>query len=265
MTTFVFRPASPVCRLVFMILVKEVHKKFGKQQVLDGISFEVERGSVTTVMGRSGSGKSVLLRHLIGLERPDSGEIFIDGKNIVGMKPVELNQIRRRCGVLFQEAALFDSLSVMENVAFPVREHLRLSEAEVRELVESKLAEVGMSRHQEKFPSELSGGMRKRVGLARALTLDPDIVLFDEPDSGLDPITKAAIYDLIVKTHRERPVTYVLVSHDIEGALEISNKVMILIDGKIVEQGSPLEVKNSPDPAVRQFLSGSQDGPLTIE
>jgi len=248
-----------------MILVKEVHKSYGKQQVLDGISFDVERGSVTTIMGRSGSGKSVLLRHLIGLERPDRGEIFVEGKNIVGMKPVELNRIRRRCGVLFQEAALFDSLTVTENVAFPVREHLKLSEKEVQDLVEAKLAEVGMNRHKEKFPAELSGGMRKRVGLARALVLDPDIVFFDEPDSGLDPITKAAIYALILKTHQERPVTYVLVSHEMEGVLEISDKVMVLIDGKIVEHGAPQDVRNSSVPSVRQFFSGSSDGPLSID
>jgi phospholipid/cholesterol/gamma-HCH transport system ATP-binding protein len=248
-----------------MILVKEVHKSYGKQKVLDGVSFEVERGSVTTIMGGSGSGKSVLVRQMLGLERPDSGEIIIDGKNIVGMNSAELNQIRRRFGVLFQEAALFDSLTVMENVAFPAREHLKLSKKELRELVENKLAGVGMARHKEKFPAELSGGMRKRVGLARALTLDPDVVFFDEPDSGLDPITKATIYDLILTAHRERTVTYVLVSHDTAGAMEISDKIMILMNGKIVEQGSPLGVKNSTDPAIRQFLSGSLDGPLSLE
>jgi phospholipid/cholesterol/gamma-HCH transport system ATP-binding protein len=248
-----------------MILLEDVHKTYGKQKVLNGVNLRIESGSVTTIMGRSGAGKSVLLRHLIGLEEPDAGRIIIAGENIVGMKTVELNKIRRRCGVLFQDGALFDSLSVRENVAFPIVEHLRLKPSEVDEVVDKKLALVGLSGHADKFPATLSGGMRKRVGLARALALDPDVVFFDEPTSGLDPITKGFIYQLIVATHRSRSMTYVLVSHDVQGALEISDNIMLLIDGKIAAQGTPEEIRASTNPVVRQFISGSLKGPITIE
>jgi len=242
-----------------------VHKQYGDQKVLDGISLEVQDGSVTTIIGRSGGGKSVLMRHLIGLERPDSGAIFVDGQNIVNMKGLELNRMRRRFGVLFQEAALFDSLSVKDNVAFPLREHLKVSETRIAEIVEAKLAEVGMGQHMNKFPGELSGGMKKRVGLARALALDPDVVFFDEPTSGLDPITKGVIFRLIAATHRERMNTYVLVSHDIQGVLRISDEVMMLFNGKISTKGSPEEILNSSDAVIRQFITGSADGPITMD
>ncbi len=248
-----------------MIRLDSVHKQYGDQKVLDGISLEVQDGSVTTIIGRSGGGKSVLMRHLIGLERPDSGAIFVDGQNIVNMKGLELNRMRRRFGVLFQEAALFDSLSVKDNVAFPLREHLKVSETRIAEIVEAKLAEVGMGQHMNKFPGELSGGMKKRVGLARALALDPDVVFFDEPTSGLDPITKGVIFRLIAATHRERMNTYVLVSHDIQGVLRISDEVMMLFNGKISTKGSPEEILNSSDAVIRQFITGSADGPITMD
>lgn len=248
-----------------MIRLEDVHKQYGHQKVLNGVSFEIETGSVTTIMGRSGAGKSILIRHMIGLEQPDSGRIFIDKENIVGMGSRELNKIRRRFGVLFQEGALFDSLSVRDNVAFPLREHLRLSEKQVMEIVHQKLAVVGMTGHEDKFPAALSGGMRKRVGLARALALDPELVFFDEPTSGLDPVTKGVIYRLIKDTHAAGAVTYVLVSHDIAGVLDVSDEVMLLFDGKIAAQGTPEEIRNSADPAVRQFLTGSAEGPLAIE
>jgi phospholipid/cholesterol/gamma-HCH transport system ATP-binding protein len=248
-----------------MIRLDNVHKKYGEQDVLDGISLEIKTGSITTVIGKSGGGKSVLIRHMIGLEQPDSGAIYIEEKDIVKMKATELNRMRRRFGVLFQDAALFDSLSVEDNVAFPVREHLKLSESEIADRVGAKLAEVGMNQHRRKFPGELSGGMKKRVGLARALALEPDIVFFDEPTSGLDPITKGLIYRLIADTHKQRLSTYVLVSHDIRGALEISDEVMMLFKGKISAKGSPEEVLNATDPAIRQFITGSADGPIPIE
>ncbi len=202
---------------------------------------------------------------MIGLETPDSGAIFIDGENIVGMTSKELNRIRRRFGVLFQEAALFDSLSVRDNVAFPIREHMKLPEKKVRELVHEKLRQVGLIGHDDKFPGELSGGMRKRVGLARALALDPDVVLFDEPTTGLDPIMAGVIYDLIEKTHQEREVTYVLVSHDIHGVLKVSHEVMMLFQGKIAVQGTPAEIRHSDDPLIRQFITGSATGPIVID
>jgi phospholipid/cholesterol/gamma-HCH transport system ATP-binding protein len=216
-------------------------------------------------MGRSGAGKSVLMKHMIGLERPDSGRILIDERNIVGMNTPQLNKIRRRFGVLFQDGALFDSLSVKDNVAFPLREHLKVSERQVSDIVHDKLALVGMTGHEDKFPGALSGGMRKRVGLARALALEPDIVFFDEPTSGLDPITKGVIYRLIMDTHARRSTTYVLVSHDIKGILELSDEVMLLFDGKIIVQGTPEEIRNSSDLAVRQFLTGSPEGPMAID
>ncbi|HTY25110.1 MAG TPA: ABC transporter ATP-binding protein [Desulfomonilaceae bacterium] len=248
-----------------MIRLDSVHKQYGDQKVLDGMSLEIQDGSVTTIIGRSGGGKSVLMRHMIGLERPDSGAIYVDGQNIVNMKGLELNRMRRRFGVLFQEAALFDSLSVKDNVAFPLREHLKVSETRIAEIVEAKLAEVGMGQHKNKFPGELSGGMKKRVGLARALALDPDVVFFDEPTSGLDPITKGVIFRLIAATHRERMNTYVLVSHDIQGVLRISDEVMMLFNGKISTKGSPEEILNSSDAVIRQFITGSADGPITMD
>jgi phospholipid/cholesterol/gamma-HCH transport system ATP-binding protein len=248
-----------------MIHVEELYKRYGDQQVLNGVTFDIRTGSVTTLMGLSGSGKSVLMRHMIGLEKPDRGAILVDGENIVGMKPKQLNRIRRRFGVLFQEGALFDSLSVRENVAFPIREHRNLSEITIQEIVVEKLTNVGMSEHQEKFPAELSGGMRKRVGLARALALEPEIVFFDEPTTGLDPITKSAIYRLIEQTHSESSITYVLVSHDVQGVLEVSDEIMLLFDGRIAGRGSPSEIRDSLDPAVKQFMTGSSDGPLSIE
>ncbi|MDQ7784731.1 MAG: ABC transporter ATP-binding protein [Desulfomonilaceae bacterium] len=248
-----------------MIVLEDVHKTYGRQKVLDGISFRIREGSVTTVIGTSGSGKSVLLRQMIGLEKPDSGTILIKGENIVNLSSRELNRIRRHIGVLFQEGALFDSLTVKENVAFPVREHLKLTEKQVQEIVDVRLTQVGLREHQDKLPAELSGGMRKRVGLARALALDPAIVFFDEPTTGLDPITRDVIYRLIEKTHAEDSRTYVLVSHDVGGVLRISDEVMMLRDGKIGWSGTPDEIRSTSDEAVRQFFTGSVNGPIRIE
>jgi phospholipid/cholesterol/gamma-HCH transport system ATP-binding protein len=249
----------------FIIALEDVHKRYGDQPVLNGVSFGIHAGTVTTIMGRSGAGKSVLTRLMIGLEKPDSGAIFIKGHNLVGMRASELNRIRRGFGVLFQEGALFDYLSVKENVAFPMREHLRLREDEIQRIVDDRLEKVGLRNHQSKFPAELSGGMRKRVALARALALDPEIVFFDEPTAGLDPITKAVIYQLIERTHGERSITYLIVSHDVQGALEVSDEVMMLIDGKIALHGAPDQVRESSDPAVRQFVSGTTEGPLKVD
>ena len=249
----------------FIIALEDVYKKFGDQQVLNGVTFGIHAGTVTTIMGRSGAGKSVLIRHMIGLEKPDSGAVFVKGRNIVGMSASELNRLRRGFGVLFQEGALFDYLSVKENVAFPIREHLRLHEDEIQRIVEDRLEKVGLRNHQSKFPAELSGGMRKRVALARALALDPEIVFFDEPTAGLDPVTKAVIYQLIERTHAERSMTYLIVSHDVQGALEVSDQVMMLIDGKIALHGAPDQVRESSNPAVRQFISGATEGPLRAD
>ncbi len=248
-----------------MIQVKQVRKSFGSQVVLDDVNFEIRPGTVTAIIGRSGSGKSVLIRHIIGLDCPDHGEILVDGENICTLGARDVNRVRKRFGILFQDGALFDSLTVEENVAFPLNEHTRLSDAQIRDVVREKLTEVGLAAHLDKFPFQISGGMRKRAGLARALALDPDTVFFDEPTAGLDPITKGAIYRIMLKTHEERSVTYVLVSHDITGVLDFSDEILMLMDGKIRMQCTPDEIRNSDDPAVRQFLTGSADGPVVIE
>jgi phospholipid/cholesterol/gamma-HCH transport system ATP-binding protein len=247
-----------------MIEVRDLVKRYGGQTVLDRVSLVVPKDSITSLVGPSGEGKSVLLRLMIGLETPDSGEILIDGENIVGMRMNVLNRIRRRCGVLFQDAALFDYLSVGENVAFPIREHKKLTEKEIQDIVLEKLAEVGLLGEEDKKPAQLSGGMRKRVGLARALALDPELVFFDEPTSGLDPVTGAYITNLIIKTHWERPVTYVVVSHDVKKVLEISDEVMMLYRGKIIARGTPDEIGSDPDHVIQRFMDGSFGGPMPV-
>lgn len=248
-----------------MIQADRVTKRINSQEILRGISFEVKQGSITTLIGKSGAGKSLLLRHLIGLDQPDSGRIFINGANIVGMPTSTLNGIRRRFGVLFQDGALFDSMTVFDNVAFPLKEHTTLSKEKISDEVERKLDLVGLLSHGNKYPSEVSGGMRKRVGLARALALNPDIVFFDEPTTGLDPITRGSIYRLIQSTHVAGKITYFLVSHDISGVMSISQEIMMLHQGRIIAQGTPESFRTNPDPAVQQFLLGSPDGPIAID
>lgn len=248
-----------------MIEVENIHKQFNDQKVLNGASFRIKAGTVTSLMGRSGAGKSVLLKIMIGLEQPDSGAVWVDGKNLVSLNSRQLNKIRLRFGVLFQEGALFDSLNVRDNVAFPLKERTKLSRSRISEMVDDHLQQVGLLNHGDKFPSELSGGMRKRAGLARALVSKPDIVFFDEPTSGLDPITKSTIYRLIEKTHAQREMTYVIISHDIRGVLEISDEIMVLNEGQIVARGKPKELTQSVDPLVHQFLTGSPDGPIKID
>ena len=240
------------------IRVKDVHKSFGRQIVLNGINLEVQRGKITVIIGRSGSGKSVLMKHLIGLIRPDRGEILVDGTDISRLGEARLNEVRKKFGMLFQEAALFDSMNVGENVAFPLREHTRLSDAEVGRLVNEKLQQVGLAGFEDKMPSELSGGMKKRVGLARALALDPDIVLFDEPTSALDPVIALTIEDLIRKTQMRLQKTYVVISHDILCMFRIADKVAMLYDGEIVAFGAPDEVRKSDLPAVKEFLEATR-------
>jgi phospholipid/cholesterol/gamma-HCH transport system ATP-binding protein len=247
-----------------MLMARRLYRRFGEQQVLDGVDLQAQRGTVTTIIGRSGGGKSVLLRHLTGLEKPDSGEILVDGEDLVLMSDPELNEVRKRFGILFQGAALFDSYTVFDNVAFPLREHTDLSEDEIEDTVHRLLARSGLTGHEFKSPSQISGGMRKRVGLARALAMQPELVFFDEPTSGLDPITKAGFYELIKETHRESAVTYVIVSHDIRGSFEISDQIMMLWDGKILCSGSPDEIRDNPDPVVRQFITGSATGPISV-
>ncbi len=236
------------------LVVSDLHKSFGSQKVLNGIQLTAERGQTVVVLGKSGTGKSVLLKLIVGLQRPDSGSIRIHGQEITGLELNRLNELRKKIGFLFQEAALYDSLTVAGNVDFPLSRHTRLSEAERRERVRALLASVGMERDLNKMPSDISGGMQKRVGLARALALDPDILLFDEPTSGLDPITAAEIGALIVKLKQERNLTSVVVTHDIHGARSIADHLVLLNQGKVVIDGTFSQLEQSLDPFVVQFL-----------
>ncbi|OPY78384.1 MAG: putative ABC transporter ATP-binding protein [Syntrophorhabdus sp. PtaU1.Bin153] len=240
------------------IRVVDLHKSFGAQKVLDGINLEIEKGEITVIIGKSGGGKSVLLKHLIGLIKPDSGEIWIDGVDITKLKEKELNEIRMRFGMLFQEAALFDSMNVFDNVAFPLREHTGKSEHEIEKIVQEKLNEVGLFDFAGKRPAELSGGMKKRVGLARALILDPEIILFDEPTSALDPIISLTILDLIKETQTHLKRTYVVISHDILGMFRIADKVALLANGTIAEYGTPREVRQSRKEVTMEFLNATK-------
>ncbi len=237
-----------------MIEVKGLYKSFGDQEVLRGVDLLVPKGQITVILGRSGAGKSVLLKHMIGLIRPDRGQILVMGKDITKMREKELTQLRKRFGMLFQEGALFDSLTVAENVAFPLREHTDLSEKEIREIVKEKLSQVGLAGDMEKMPAELSGGMRRRAALARALALDPDIVLFDEPTTGLDPVVAATIEDLIIETQRRLGKTFVVITHDLKTALRIGQKLALLDRGQIALQGRPEDVLRSGHPLLEAFL-----------
>jgi phospholipid/cholesterol/gamma-HCH transport system ATP-binding protein len=247
-----------------MIKLIDVHKSFGKQQVLKGVHLDIEDGKTTVIIGKSGGGKSVLLKHIIGLLQPDSGEVLIDGVDITKLNDKGLNDIRKKFGMLFQEAALFDSMTVGENVAFPLREHTKLKEGEIGEIVSDRLKAVGLAGIEQKLPSELSGGMRKRVGLARAIALHPQIVLFDEPTTGLDPVMTEAINQLIMETQNKLHLTCVVISHDLGSIFKISDKIAMLYEGEIIAYGTPDEIKSSPNPVIVQFLSGSTVGPIKI-
>jgi phospholipid/cholesterol/gamma-HCH transport system ATP-binding protein len=247
-----------------MIRVINLHKSFGAQHVLAGVNLEIPDGTISVIIGGSGSGKSCLLKHLIGLLRPDQGEIWVDGEQISALRGRALNRVRGRFGMLFQGGALFDSLSVYDNVAFPLREKTRLSEAVIREKVHERLAQVGLSGITEKFPSELSGGMRKRVALARALISEPEILLFDEPTTGLDPIRVNAIHQLILDLHRLLHFTAVVVSHEIPEIFSIATHVAMLHQGVILATGTPAEIQASEDPVVRQFITGQAEGPIEV-
>jgi len=238
------------------IVVHELFKSFGQQKVLDGIDLCVAKSETVVILGRSGTGKSVLLKLLVGLQKPDSGSIRIHGQEISGLEMEQLNEIRKKIGFLFQDAALYDSLNVRDNVAFPLNRHTNLSEADQDKRVRELLASVGMEKDLEKMPSEISGGMQRRVGLARALALDPDILLFDEPTAGLDPITSGEIGKLILKLKQERKLTAIVVTHDIQGSKAYSDRLVVVNEGHIVMEGTLEDLQNSKDPFVVQFLSG---------
>jgi phospholipid/cholesterol/gamma-HCH transport system ATP-binding protein len=239
-----------------MIRLVNVNKSFRSQQVLRGVNLIIPTGQTTVIIGRSGGGKSVLLKHIMGLIRPDSGEIWIDDEEINRLNQRNLYRVRRRFGMLFQEGALFDSMSVGENVAFPIREHKRMSHSEIEKLVAEKLALVGLQEIENKLPSELSGGMRKRVALARAMALDPDIMLFDEPTTGLDPIMTASIDHLIIETQKRFQMTCVVISHDIQSVFRIAHNIVMLYEGKIIEGGTPEVFRQSDNKIIQDFLLG---------
>ena len=237
------------------LVVRGLHKSFGSQRVLNGINLTVARGETVTILGRSGTGKSVLLKLLIRLREPDAGSIRIHGQEIMGLDLDRLNEIRKGIGFLFQQAALYDSLTVEENVAFPLVRHSELSPAERRDRVRELLSSVGMEQNLDKMPSEISGGMQKRVGLARALALDPELLLFDEPTAGLDPITAGEIDKLISELNAQRKIASVVVTHDVHGARSFSDRVVMIHEGNILIEGTFDDLKKSKDRFVARFLS----------
>jgi len=246
-----------------VIEIINVSKTFDGHKVLDNLNLNIETGESTVIIGRSGCGKSVLLKHIIGLLKPDSGHVLIDGKDITRMDEKELSAVRMKFGMLFQGAALFDSLNILENVGFALIEHTNTPRAEIVKRVKESLALVGLKDIEYKKPSELSGGMRKRVGLARAIIVRPEIMLYDEPTTGVDPIMGDSVNDLIIKLHTKLNVTSIAVTHDMTSAYKIADRVAMLYNGKIIVDGTPDEIKNTKDPIIRQFITGAGTGPIT--
>jgi len=247
-----------------MIQVINLCKSFRGQQVLKGVNLEFTSGKITTIVGTSGCGKTVLLRHLNALLRPDEGAVLIDGVDITKLPQKELYEMRSKFGVLFQGAALLDSMSVYDNVAFPMREKTKCTESDIKKKVEERLEQVGLGAMGGKFPAELSGGMKKRAGLARALIMDPEIVLFDEPTTGLDPVLATSIHQLIARTHATFGFTGVLVSHTIPQVFDISDYVAMLVNGTIEEVSATKTFCASQNPVVHQFLQGKTEGPIQV-
>ncbi|MGH8998911.1 MAG: ABC transporter ATP-binding protein [Acidimicrobiia bacterium] len=251
--------------LAAAIEVDDVYKAYGDQKVLNGLTVNFVEGAITTVLGPSGTGKSVLLKHIVALTYPDAGDIRVFGRSVTSMDDDELFTMREGFGVLFQDGALFGSMNIYDNVAFPLRQHTKMPESEIREIVMERLGEVGLDGAQFKMPSEISGGMRKRAGFARALVLNPKILLFDEPDSGLDPVRTSLLNDLILAVHEEHGGTYLVVTHNIPTARKISDYVGLLWRGKLVHYERAADAFNSADPFVHQFLSGDSAGPLGMD
>jgi phospholipid/cholesterol/gamma-HCH transport system ATP-binding protein len=238
-----------------VIDVRDVWKTFGGNQVLKGVSLQMSPGTTTVVLGASGSGKTVLMKHIMGLFKPDRGEVIVDGENISAMDRQQLARFRTRMGMVFQNSALFDSLTVGENVAFPLREHTKLSDEEIAKRVRDTLAVVELFGVEDKFPAELSGGMRKRVGLARAIVREPKIVLYDEPTTGLDPLTTESVDDMIIGAREKLNVTSVVISHDIGSAFHIGDHIAMLHNGKIVEEGTAEKLRHTTEPHTKHFLA----------
>ena len=247
-----------------MIAIRGLAKTLGGRRVLAGVDLDVRSGESLVVMGRSGTGKSVLLKHVVGLMRPDAGHVEVDGRDVVGMHPRELDEVRQRMGMLFQGGALFDSLTVGENVALPLRQHTRMRVAEVRARVRERLEWVGLEGVEDMKPASLSGGMRKRVGLARAIVMDPATILNDEPTTGLDPIMADVIDQLIRSMQRRLGVTTIAVTHDLASAYKVADRIAMLHDGRVVFTGTVAETRATTDPLVRQFIEGSSSGPIRV-
>jgi len=243
----------------------EVHKSFGRNHVLRGLNMGLPEGKISMILGPSGTGKSVCIKHIVGLLYPDQGDVIVHGESIPSLKDDDLFELRKKFGVLFQDGALFGSLNLYDNVAFPLRQHTEKGEEEIAEIVNRRMREVGLGGEGQKMPNELSGGMRKRAGFARALVLDPEIVLFDEPDSGLDPVRTALLCELIKEIHAEHGGCYVVITHDIMSARRVAEHISVLWKGRIVESGPAEELFASENPFVRQFLSGEAAGPLGME
>jgi phospholipid/cholesterol/gamma-HCH transport system ATP-binding protein len=243
----------------------DVHKAFGRNKVLNGLNLDIPEDQISMILGPSGTGKSVCIKHMVGLLYPDQGDVLVQGESVPNMPDDRLFEVRKKFGVLFQDGALFGSMNLFDNVAFPLRQHTDKSEADVTEIVSKRLQEVGLGNDGDKMPNELSGGMRKRAGFARALVLDPDIVLFDEPDSGLDPVRTALLCDLIQEIHNENGGAYVVITHDILSARRVAEHIALLWKGKIVDAGPATELFASENPFVKQFLTGDAAGPLGME
>jgi phospholipid/cholesterol/gamma-HCH transport system ATP-binding protein len=243
----------------------DVHKAFGRNEILKGLNLGIPEGKISMIIGPSGTGKSVCIKHMVGLLYPDSGDVLVHGRSVPNMVDDELFEMRKHFGVLFQDGALFGSMNLYDNVAFPLRQHTDKGEDEIAEIVRRRLSEVGLADAGDKMPNELSGGMRKRAGFARALVLDPDIVLFDEPDSGLDPVRTALLCELIKEVHAENGGAYVVITHDIASARRVAEYISVLWRGRIVESGPAEQLFESENPFVRQFLSGESAGPLGME
>ena len=238
-----------------IISVRKLVKSFGGTPVLTGLDLDVKEGTTCVILGGSGSGKTVLMKHIIGLLKPDSGQVLVEGEDVVPLDDRGLERVRRKFGMVFQGSALFDSMTVFENVAFPLREHTRLSEAEIRQRVADKLGLVGLRGIESRYPADLSGGMRKRVGLARAIVRDPKIVLYDEPTTGLDPITTDYVDDMILTAKQKLGVTSLVISHDVASSFKVADQIAFLSEGKIVAHAPPAELRRSQHPVVKLFLS----------
>ncbi len=240
-----------------IIEVRNLTKKFGHKLVLDNINLSIEKGKTTVIIGPSGCGKTVLIKHFIVLQRPSEGEVYFKGRRVDNLSERELNEVRTQFGYLFQEGALFDSMTIAENIMFPIRQHMKIRDwREVDEVVKMKLAMVGLDGFQNYFPARLSGGQRKRAALARAIALNPEVLLYDEPTTGLDPIRSDIINELVLKLERELGVTTVVVTHDMKSAYKVANRIIMLHNGKVVADGNADHIRNHPHPVVQQFING---------